>query len=151
MKTLILNIFSTLILFGLYACSDNSDNANDKTLVDIKWDLQSFEIVGEAESDVGSQGMILIFTEDDSLEGGSRTIEGDLSVGGNSYWSNYEAGNNNSMYINVVATTKVGTPEGSRYWEYLEALANSSSYEIEGDKLRIFYDGRTKALNFKAE
>ena len=53
MKTLILNIFGVLILFGLYACSDNSDNANDKTLVDIKWDLQSFEIVGGAESDVG--------------------------------------------------------------------------------------------------
>jgi heat shock protein HslJ len=142
MKTLILNIFGMLILFGLYECSDNSDNANDKTLVDTKWDLQSFEIVGAGKSDKGSEDILLIFKEESTLEGQSSN---------NSYGSVYEAGIDDSLYIDVIATTKVGTPEGSRYSEYLDALANSSSYEIEGDKLRIFYDRRTKALNFKAE
>ena len=151
MKTLILNIFGVLILFGLYACSDNSDNANDKTLVDIKWDLQSFEIVGGAESDVGSQGIILKFTKDGQVEGEAYRVYGDPDVPGNSYGGVYEVGLDDSLSIKQTYTTQVGLPAGSRYTEYFQALRNASAYEIEGDKLRIFYDGRTKALNFKAE
>ncbi len=151
MKVLILNFFGVLILFGLITCTNDPVTVTDKTLVNTKWDLQSFEIIDVAESAIGSQGIIVIFMKDSSLEGESKTIEGDLSVPGNSYGSVYEAGIDGSLYIDVVGSTKAGRPPGSRYDEYLEALHNSSSYEIEGNKLRIFYDGGTKALNFKAE
>jgi len=49
------------------------------------------------------------------------------------------------------STTKVGLPPGSRYDDCLEALRNASTYEIKKDRLRIFYDKKTKALHFKAK
>ncbi len=151
MKVLILNFFGVLIFFGLITCTNDPVTVADKTLVNTKWDLQSFEIIDVAESAIGSQGIIVIFMKDSSLEGESKTIEGDLSVPGNSYGGVYEVGLDNSLSIKQTYTTQVGLPAGSRYTEYFQALQNASDYEIEGDKLRIFYDGGTKALNFKAE
>ncbi len=151
MKVLILNFFGVLIFFGLITCTNDPVTVADKTLVNTKWDLQSFEIIDVAESAIGSQGIIVIFMKDSSLEGKSKTIEGDLSVPGNSYGGVYKVGLDNSLSIKQTYTTLVGLPAGSRYTEYFQALQNASDYEIEGDKLRIFYDGGTKALNFKAE
>ena len=151
MKVLILNFFGVLILFGLITCTNDPVTVTDKTLVNTKWDLQSFEIIGVAESAIGSQGIIVIFMKDSSLEGESKTIEGDLSVPGNSYGGVYEVGLDNSLSIKQTYTTQVGLPAGSRYTEYFQALRNASAYEIEGNTLHIFYDGRTNELNFKAE
>ncbi len=151
MKTLILNCFVALISFGLNTCTKNPATVADKTLVDTEWDLQSFEVIGVGESDIGSQGIILVFTKDGRVEGKSRTIKGDLSVPGNSCGGVYEVGLADSLSIEQTYTTYVGLPAGSRYTEYFQALRNTSAYAIEGNRLRIFYDSRTKALNFKAE
>jgi hypothetical protein len=151
MKILILNFFGALILFGFNTCTNDPVTVADKTLVDTKWDLQSFEIIDVAESAIGSQGIILMFKKDSSLEGESKTIEGDLSVPGNSYGGVYEVGIDDSLSIKQTYTTLVGLPAGSRYTEYFQALRNASAYEIEGNRLRIFYDDKTKVLNFKAE
>ncbi|MFQ5707868.1 MAG: META domain-containing protein [bacterium] len=140
-----------LILFGLNTCTKNPATVANKSLVDTEWDLQSFEVVGVGESDIGSQGMILVFTNDGRLEGRARTIKGDLSVPGNSYGGVYEVGSDGSLSIEITHTTELGLPAGSRYEEYLQTLRNASAYEIEGNRLRIFYDDQTKALNFKAE
>jgi hypothetical protein len=151
MKALILNCFGALILFGFNACTKNPATVADKTLVDTEWDLQSFEVIGAGESDIGSQGVILVFTKDGRVEGKSRTIKGDLSVPGNSYGGVYELGLDDSLSIKRTYTTQVGLPTGSKYTEYFQALRNASAYKIEGNRLRIFYDSRTKALNFKAK
>jgi hypothetical protein len=151
MKILILNFFGALILFGFNTCTNDPVTVTDKTLVNTKWNLQYFEIIDVAESAIGSQGIIFIFMKDSSLEGESKTIEGDLSVPGNSYGGLYEVGSDGSLSIEITYTTEGGLPPGSRYDEYIQALRNASAYEIEGNRLRIFYDGGTKALNFKSE
>ena len=139
MKMFILNFFGVLILFGLITCTDYSATVADVTLVNTKWDLQSFEIIDGAESAIGSQGIIVIFMKDSSLEGESKTIEGDLSVPGNSYGGVYEVGlDRYSLSIKQTYTTQVGLPAGSRYSEYFQALRNTSAYEIEGDALLFF-------------
>lgn len=151
MKTLILNCFGALILFGLNTCTRNPATVADKALVDTEWDLQSFEIIGVGESDIGSQGIILVFTKDGRVEGKSSTIKGDLAVPGNSYFGVYEVGSDGSLTVAITLSTKVGLPAGSRYDEYLQAFKNVSAHEIDGNRLRIYYDSKTKALNFKAE
>ncbi|MBN4081449.1 META domain-containing protein [Caldithrix abyssi] len=148
MKTRILNVFGSIILFGLTACTDPVD---DKPLVDTKWNLQSFEIIGEGKSDIGSQAIGLKFTKDGRVEGESRTIKGDLAVPGNSYGGIYEIGLDDSISIKLTSTTFVGLPAESRFLEYYQGLRNASTYEIAGDKLRIFYDGGTRTLNLKDE
>jgi len=142
MKALILNFFVALLSFGLNTCTKNPAAVADKVLVDTEWNLLSFEVIGVGESDRGSDGIFLFFKKDSTFKGRSST---------NSYYGIYEAGRDDSLYIDIIASTKVGVPAGSRYGEYLQALRNSSAYEIEKKKLRIIYDDRTKALNFKAE
>lgn len=71
-----------------------------------------------------------MFTKDGRVEGWAYMKEGNPPVPGNSYGSVYEAGIDGSLYIDVVGSTKVGLPPGSKYDEYLDALHNSSSYEI---------------------
>ncbi len=151
MKILILNFFGVLILFGFNTCTNDPVTVTDKTLVNTKWDLQSFEIIDVEESGVGSQGIILKFTKDGRVQGEAYRIEGDPDVPGNSYGGVYEVGLDDSLSIKQTYTTQVGLPAGSRYTEYFQALRNASAYEIEGNTLHIFYDGRTNALNFKAE
>lgn len=151
MKTLILNLFGALMLFGLNTCTNQSDEVADAMLVDTKWDLQSFEIVGGTESDIGSQGIILKFTKDGRVEGEAYRIYGDPDVHGNSYGGVYEVGLNDSLSIEITHTTYMGLPPGSRYEVYIQAIKNASAYEINGNMLNIFYGGRTKALNFKVQ
>ncbi len=142
MKTLILLFFGAVISFGLNTCTKNPATVADKTLVDTNWDLQSFEVIGVGQSDKGSEGITLFFKEDSTFKGRSST---------NSYHGAYEVVRDDSLYIDIIASTKVGVPVGSRYGEYLQALRNASAYEIEKKTLRIVYDNRSKALNFKAE
>jgi len=157
LKSRHLILFGLILIFGLNACDDTNvvipdeTDIPDKPLVDTQWVLQFFEIVGEGETDIGSQTIDLKFTEDGRLWGKAKTIKGDLDVPGNSYGSTYEVKDDGTLHINTAGSTYVGLPSGSRYIEYLDALRKSSSYEIEGDKLRIFYDEGTKTLIFEAE
>ena len=151
MKAFILIFFAFLLSVGFNTCKRNPAAVTNKPLVDTTWDLQSFEVIGVGESDIGSQGMIIVFTKDGWVDGKSRTIQGDLAVPGNSYGGVYEVGSGDSLSIKLTFTTQVGLPPGSRYTEYFQALRNASAYQIEGDMLHIFYDGKSKALNFEAE
>ena len=148
MKTHFLSFLGILMLFGVNTCTDDQADA---PLVGTTWNLQFFEIINGEKSAVGSQGMILILTEDGRVEGNAYRIEGDPDVYGNSYGGVYEVGLNDSLSIEITHTTYVGLPPGSRYEEYIQAIKNASAYEINGNMLNIFYDGRTKALNFEAE
>lgn len=94
------------------------------------------------ESDIGSEGIFLVFQEDSTFKGRSSN---------NSYGGIYEVGSDDFLSIELTHTTEVALPAGSKYEEYIQAHRNASFYEIEGNMLRIFYDGKTKALNFKAE
>lgn len=155
MKKLILDLLVTLVLLGASACTNDSGHESghetNATLTATKWDLQSFEIINGEKSDIGSQGVILIFKEGGHLEGEAYRLAGDPDVSGNSYGADYEISADDSISITRPWTTKVGTPTGSRYWEYLDALENTNHYQIMGSSLRIFYNGKTKALNFKSE
>lgn len=77
-------------------------------------------------------------------------MKGDPLAPGNSYGGIYKVSAGRSFTISKTWTTQVGLPSGSRYGEYFEALKNASSYKIEGNRLRIFYNNKTKALEFKA-
>ncbi|MDZ7363777.1 MAG: META domain-containing protein [candidate division KSB1 bacterium] len=133
MKTFILQCFGALILLGLNTCTKNPATEADKPLVDTEWDLQSFEIIGAGESDIGSQGIILVFTKDGRVEGKSRNIKGDLSGAGNSYYGVYEVGSDGSLHINTLGTTQVGLPAGSRVYGIFSGTAKRLSLRNRGE------------------
>lgn len=147
MKRPALRFLGVVLLLFITTCTKE----DDPTLRNTRWNLVSFEIIGGEASDLGSQGAIIIFSKDGTLRGEAIPREPYLQPGGNSYFSTYELGPDNALSIEVPITGKVGVPPGSKYWEYLEALQNASRYEIEGHRLRIFYEEITKALNFEAE
>jgi hypothetical protein len=159
MKKLFMFFCRALIALPLFGCkeifnfeSDDDDRMSDKQLVGVEWHLQAFEDPGVTKTDIGSQGILLFFKADSTFKGRrSYTIKGDLSVPGNSYGGVYKAGADDSLYLSRPWTTKVGTPPGSRYVEYLDALENASSFKIEGNGLRIFYNDKMKAIEFEAQ
>ena len=142
MKIFTLIISAALLSVSFNTCKRNPATADDRPLVDTKWDLQSFEVVGDGKSDIGSEGIYLIFKEDSAFKGRSST---------NSYYGTYKISENYSIFISKPRTTKVGYPPGSRYGEYYDALKDAQEFQLMGDRLRIFYESKTKVLHFKAE
>ncbi len=146
----------TFIAFSAILCAAaciNVSNSSkpDKELIGTVWDLQSFEETGGTTTPVGSQGITLVFSKNGSIiEGKSYTIQGE-TIPGNAYGGVYGIEKDRGIVIDSLWSTKVGLPAGSRYNEYLEALDNASAYEIDGNKLRIYYFSKSKVLNFLAK
>jgi hypothetical protein len=148
---LCLSLCGAFLLLALSGCEGIFDfKADDKPLAGVEWNLLAFENPVGKKSNIGSQGMLLFFEDDTTFKGRSYTIKGDLSMPGNSYFGIYKVGTEGSLSMGGLGTTQVGLPSGSRYDEYLGALHNASSYKIDGKKLRIFYNNKKKALEFKA-
>ena len=112
-------------------------------LLNKQWNLQSFGKIGEEASLLPDTEITLQFSEDGEVQG----------LGGcNSYSGTYEAKNDGSISIHDLAWTERAclSPAGVMEQEllYLNALGNASAFEIESNRLRLFYEDRQSVLNF---
>jgi len=144
-----------ILVFGLGSCQlvDYEETAlkttADVPLIGTEWDLVSFEDVGDGGSDAGSVGILLVFEEDGRVKGGSYQKAGGPKAA-NQYRGTYQLAIADSLSIQIQWTTEINEPSGSKYMSFIQALRATVAYEIEGNTLRIFYDGGEKALVFRA-
>ena len=134
-KTLYL-IFAVACAAALAGCNSNAPpEVPDADLVGTLWTLQSIEVPGEPDIIVGSTTTVNIqFSKDNRLEGISFC---------NAYIGIYVRSENNEISIDSLITTLRGCEsaeqshgEATYYW----ALPLVFSYEIEGNKLRLYFD-----------
>lgn len=147
-------LFNTILLLaGCEFSHLQGENRNTEYLPLTKtfWWLQAFQDEMGMISDAGTDEIVLVFTEADTLQGKAfhKSPTAD-EVWANSYASTFSV-DHSTLKIQKVGSTEVGVPPGSRYIEYLAALEGALTYEIQGDRLLLFYgeDGR-KALHFRA-
>ncbi|ARA93758.1 hypothetical protein AWN76_011680 [Rhodothermaceae bacterium RA] len=150
MKTMVLCSFIVILLVSATACNELFSFEKKATepvneLTGVVWQLESFQEIDGKTTGVGSENIMLIFTED-SLKGQAFPKEGPRTHG-NSYGGLYKINPTEALSIDLRFSTEMGTLPGSRYEEYLQALRDAFRYEIEGSQLRIYYD--SKVLNFK--
>ncbi len=145
------------LMSGLFACSDKGINSTDgNNLSNIKntwWSLQSFEsVTGDTVTLASNQGYFVLFA-DSSVSSEPDSIYGNASLRGktdslcrNIYGANYWIGDDNSLSVGPIWTTKIYC--GSSYTQYLQALGNAASFQISNDTLTIFQRDDRKWLIF---
>jgi hypothetical protein len=128
-------------------------SSDDDPLVGPTWRLVAFEDASGNKTEVGADDIVLTFTDSGSVRGQTYPEEGRAPE--NTYEGIYETTPGDSLsvrgssrLVNLIST-RVGTLPGSRYEEYLLALVQATTYQIEDRHLRINYSNG-KALHFKA-
>jgi len=110
------------------------------TLEDTIWVLESY----------GNPDNLSDVLEDTEVTAEFKSADGKIggSAGCNNYFAGYEINENKLKIIPPVGSTRMACPESVMEQErkYLEVLEVSESYEIDGDKLRIYSD--TQVLIF---
>lgn len=144
---------SSMVIVSLLFCLCGCDSAvesipEDRPLLGTTWALQWFADIRGSRTAIGSQGMLLEFRTDGTFQGRSYTIGEPDGGPGNSYGGKFRLSSDRSLTVDSVWTTLVGLPGGSRYEEYLAALSSSSGFALQGRYLSIFYERRTKVLQF---
>lgn len=102
--------------------------------------MESFEDSGGVRTNSGAVALIVAFLPSDTL----------AARADNELWGKYIA-RDGKLSISKLGGTKRGLSPGSRELELVEALENASAYEINGTRLRIYYFGKTRALNLVAK
>lgn len=139
MKYLNLWVLFCVVVF----CSCNSESTptdvNEKhtqtTLIDTTWDVVSIETEDSSNKHPGTVGIFIEFNEDSTFSGRSYP-KGDGPKASNSFNGQFSI-NGNQIRIDIIGSTKVGEPEGSRYFEFLSKLNEEFKYEISEDTLLI--------------
>lgn len=120
--------------------NSTSETQRDVNLEETLWKLVNFQNEIGRKSKSGSSEITLIFHKDDTFSGTSSS---------NRYQSSYSK-QNSTLDIHTAVTTKVGEPEGSKYWDhYLPALKDVHSYKIHEDNLILYYGENDQALIFE--
>jgi hypothetical protein len=139
----ILNILIFAAL-GVSACSrtltENEEEEDVLDLVSVDWELFRFRQTNGVTTRPGSEGMHIRFFDNGQLEGRGYPIDNPEDEGYD-YSSTYEVGTDGALSIEPpeAARNQVLIPRGSRWFEYLDALAHATSYIIEEEELVIFY------------
>lgn len=135
-----------VIFLAIAACEQlespqQTKQQDTEQLMEGVWNLTSFQEEGQEPTDHGSTGISLTFSQD-SISG--RSYNG----GRNSYFGTYEASKDGKISTGKIITTFAGEPEGSRYSEFLKAIRKTDSFSIDDSTLQLYYEGKTKWLNF---
>ena len=117
------------------------DSIPQKEFLDTLWQLESFEATeGEIIKPANDQIYSIQFEEDNSFVSISHCNE---IVG------DYERQASGSLVIDIFARTKIYCGEESLGEEYYEALGATRSYEIDENRLYIYYGNNSNSrLNF---
>jgi heat shock protein HslJ len=112
------------------------------SLVNTQWQLVSYGEAGMETPVIEESEVLLQFESDNQLEG----------YGGcNMFTAGYQAPERGKLSISNIVSTLVACADTSvmeQEERYFEALRTVGSYELTGDRLKLWYDGRISALNF---
>ncbi len=139
----------TVLLVSTPGCRGlfGDDEGPTLELTGVVWDLKAFVDAADRQTAVGVQGTRFTFQAQNRIEGVIyMTAQPDSVV--TAYFSAYEAGADGLLAIAPLSYTRVITdmPPGSRWVEFHNALSNVTRYEIDSDRLHLFYEGETALL-----
>lgn len=139
-----LNGYYNFLEYITFSNQGNKGNNSVSELINKPWKLQSFGVIGEEKSLIPDTEITIRFNEDKGYKG---------SAGCNEYSGTYEVLANDILSISLTGFTEMAcvTPSGimEQEEEYLEALENVYSFEINQDNLKLFYDDdKQKVINF---
>lgn len=153
MKTSVFLLTLFIILFShckrdkeLCNCNHSIINEITDNRLYFKWVFESFENLSGICDKPGNRlnDMTIEF-----LDSGRVVLKGIINEGG----GYYQCFKDNCIEISGLVRTELGGTNLENKWEdeYWDSLENSNCYEINGDKLVIYfyYKNRHKAMNFK--
>lgn len=142
MKFLFAFTLAFVVSIALSGCVENG--GGEEIPVNSKWELVSFGPEGETEPVLPETNITLKFEENNEFRG---------SAGCNQYFGSYQVEEDNSISMGTIISTEMWCQgEGIMEQEgrYLSSLRNVTSFEIEDDNLKLFYNDGEGVLNFKA-
>jgi len=152
---------SLLVSLTMFGCgSDDDENANpliDETLLRV-WTLASIEMEDGSVLEPDTTYTVT-FTQERVAPEDREFVEGALSLnvhdGCNNCGGGYELSETGSLSISIGFCTLIACiPPPSLETLFVEALSDASSYEVQGDSLRIVStdgdSGERSILNFSA-
>jgi heat shock protein HslJ len=115
----------------------------DMSIVGVRWILESIQY--SAASVIPSVETFNILLNEDS------TVE--MEVACNYCAGTYELGNNNFILFDysTIACTEVYCGDDSMDDEFHDALNSASRYEVDGNRLRVYFNNESSQLNFIAD
>jgi len=144
MKLTPLAFLLTGIIIAFAGCKDNSPQEPDAELVGTLWTLESIDVPGEPNILSRTTKAIAIqFLEDSRLEGyldcnSYYRFEGYIDC--NSYCGIYTLTDGDSLRLDMQYMTKIGCGFKSIGEPHSAGLSAVYSYEINGNRLRIYFD-----------
>jgi len=144
-----------LVLLGLLSCSDDdfdSNNFRDDTSITTlngKWKVVSFEDftkkTTESKNQENSWGMDIIISFNDTVD--PKLFSGRVTT--NSVTGEFVYVDKRQFKLLSYASTLVGQPEWAD--KFGIAVRGDVTYEISDDRLRIYYDNKTKSVTLIKE
>ena len=114
----------------------------DMSIVDVKWILESIQY--SAANVVSIEEIFYILLKEDSR------IE--MEVDCNYCAGTYELGNNNFILFDysTIACTEAYCGDDSMDDEFHEALNSATKYEVDSNRLQVYFNNESSQLNFIA-
>ncbi len=131
-----------ILLISVFQCKKvEGPELETKKFMNTLWRLESFEIIGgEIIKPPKDQIYTIQFKEDGKFYGTNDCND----IGGD-----YEVKSGQLLIISKVGGSKVNCPN-SLYLDYFNAIEDANSYELQKNKLHIYY-GNNSRLNFIGE
>jgi len=109
-------------------------------LVGTSWELQSFGPIGKEKKVLPDTKVTMKFTIDDRITG---------TGGCNNYGASYKIGVDNTISIRDMISTLIFCERFTEQeQQYFDALQNTSTFDVEQNRLQLFYNDGQEVLNF---
>jgi heat shock protein HslJ len=132
-------IVSGVVLLALHAGCKKSGSIPDNPLTGIKWNLESIQYAGQQAVPV-ERIFNILFNEDFSFR---------MQVDCNTCSGAYALGDNNALSFSVqMACTDAFCGDESPDQEFHAAIETVSRYDIDGNNLRLYFNGGQSHLSF---
>ncbi len=135
----------TGLLLCLVSISVLAGSCEDETVIAELlhvWSLESFGLLGDVQPILPQTEITLEFDDEYTIRG----------TACNYYFGSYEAQEDGMIAFKHIAMTEMACldPDGIMEQEsrYLEAVAMVSAYEVNGERLRLFYHDGQGVLNY---
>jgi hypothetical protein len=136
--------FILFFAMTFFACS-KEDNTN--SILNGKWKLIKYHNLSAGTSDSEPTNILRSIIIDFS-DNGTKGIMDGITVT-NTVSGNYELFKKNEMKTLSFGGTKVGEPNwGSKFWN---AIQSASSYELQTNKLFIYFNADTEKMEFEKQ
>jgi heat shock protein HslJ len=136
----ILLFLVSIMVFHTGCRKSEINNPPDMSIVGVKWVLESIQYSAVNLTPIVETFYILLY-EDFSL---------DMEVDCNYCAGEYILGNNNSILFDysTIACTEAYCGEDSWDDEFHDALNTATKYEVDSNRLRVYFNNESSQLNF---